>query len=166
MEQSDSPIGHHLGGITNYFQGATIHNLVINGNMTRSGQEHYHATHKQYHNEHEIAQALEAICGKGKAIDNKQKWAGAYWYLKSTCGFPVDAKEFCRKVNLLPFSQPLEFLCDYNNIRRLTTLSFMSQDYRNVEEIKPSRMDLEVFQQCREVAQALDRELNEKSEVA
>ena len=29
------------GGIVNYFQGATIHNLVINGNMTRRGREYY-----------------------------------------------------------------------------------------------------------------------------
>ena len=29
------------GGIVNYFQGATIHNLVINGNMTRRGRERY-----------------------------------------------------------------------------------------------------------------------------
>jgi hypothetical protein len=29
------------GGIVNYFQGTTIHNLVINGNMTRRGRERY-----------------------------------------------------------------------------------------------------------------------------
>ena len=32
----------HRGGIFNYFQGATINNLVINGNMTKSGSEDYH----------------------------------------------------------------------------------------------------------------------------
>lgn len=34
---------HHSGGIYNYFEGATIHNLVINGNMNKSGTEHYEA---------------------------------------------------------------------------------------------------------------------------
>ena len=29
------------GGIVNYFQGATINNLVINGNMTKSGTENF-----------------------------------------------------------------------------------------------------------------------------
>lgn len=28
--------------IVNYFEGATIHNLVVNGNMTRSGTEYYY----------------------------------------------------------------------------------------------------------------------------
>ena len=34
----------HRCGIFNYFQGATINNLVINGNMTKSGSENYHNT--------------------------------------------------------------------------------------------------------------------------
>ena len=34
----------HRGGIFNYFQGATINNLVINGIMTKSGSEDYHNT--------------------------------------------------------------------------------------------------------------------------
>ena len=40
MEQEEQP-QHLSGGIYNYFQGATIHNIVINGNMTKSGAEHY-----------------------------------------------------------------------------------------------------------------------------
>lgn len=39
MEQTEPH--HHHGGIYNYFQGATIHNIVINGNMTKNGNEHY-----------------------------------------------------------------------------------------------------------------------------
>ena len=41
MELTDSPAGQHSGGIFNYFQGATIHNLVINGNMTKSGPDQF-----------------------------------------------------------------------------------------------------------------------------
>ena len=29
------------GGIINFFDGATINNMVINGNMTKSGTEHF-----------------------------------------------------------------------------------------------------------------------------
>jgi len=39
METTETP-QHCGGGIYNYFQGATINNLVINGNMTKSGDEH------------------------------------------------------------------------------------------------------------------------------
>ena len=36
-----------MSKIENYFQGATIHNLVINGNMNRSGTENYYAAAAQ-----------------------------------------------------------------------------------------------------------------------
>lgn len=39
MEDLSSKEKH--GGIVNYFQGATIHNMVVNGNMTRNGTEYY-----------------------------------------------------------------------------------------------------------------------------
>ena len=35
METAEKP--QQKGGIINYFQGATINNLVINGNMVKSG---------------------------------------------------------------------------------------------------------------------------------
>jgi hypothetical protein len=38
MESTETP-QQHRGGIFNYFQGATINNLVINGNVTNSGFE-------------------------------------------------------------------------------------------------------------------------------
>jgi len=42
METEDTNPSHS-GGIYNYFQGATINNLVINGNMTKSGPENYNS---------------------------------------------------------------------------------------------------------------------------
>lgn len=44
MELSEETPQHRHGGIYNYFQGATIHNLVINGNMTKNGSEKYNSS--------------------------------------------------------------------------------------------------------------------------
>ena len=44
METEEQP--HHSGGIYNYFQGATINNLVINGNMNKTATDHYDNTQK------------------------------------------------------------------------------------------------------------------------
>ena len=46
MEATATP-QHSNGGITNFFEGATIHNLVINGNMTKSGTENYYSSHEK-----------------------------------------------------------------------------------------------------------------------
>ena len=107
----------------------------------------------------QIAKALAACVGKGKVIDNKQKWAGAYWYLRWACNYPVDVQKFCEKVKSLPYDKPLEIACEYNNIRRLCTCSFMDYDVRDIEKVKVSSMDQDVFSMCREIALKLAEEL-------
>ena len=157
-------IPHHSGGIYNYFQGATIHNLVINGNMNKSGSEHYHEkdsnnNQNQYSNE-QVCTALSNIVGKGKAIDSKQKWAGALWLLHWRCGYPVKAQDFCERIARLPLPEDLEYKCDYRNIRELATLSFISEDATHMENVRYSKNDEAVFLQLRGVAIALDKELS------
>ena len=168
MTLTDSPEGQQLGSIIN-FQGATIYNLVINGNMCRSGMEHYQTANntkntKNNYSDEQIAHAIQAICGKGKAIDSKQKWAGVYWYLRWACNYPISTKDFCERIGRLPFDGELEFACDYRNIRELTTLSFMGQDARQLDCVKPSRNDELAFAQCRSVAIALEEKLKQSRE--
>ncbi|MCR5197567.1 MAG: hypothetical protein K6D55_02130 [Prevotella sp.] len=43
MEPIETPHHQTGGGIYIIFEGATIHNLVINGDMTRTGNRHPHA---------------------------------------------------------------------------------------------------------------------------
>lgn len=154
-------------GIYNYFQGAIIYNMVINGNMTKNGSEIHHANtaEKQppQYSEKQVARAIEAICGHDKPLNSKQLWAAVYWYLRWQCNYPVKGADFCERVNRLPFSRKLEYECDYNNIRRQTTLSFMQQDARQIEQVKPSRGDEAFFAQCRTVVLALARELEKKT---
>ena len=107
----------------------------------------------------EIAKALINIVGKGRAIDSKQKWAGAYWFLRWACNFPVKALDFCTKINSLHLPEDLEFKCEYNNIRPLSTLSFMNEDARYLDKVRYSRDDEPVFMQMRDVVNALRAEL-------
>ena len=156
-------IPHHSGGIYNYFQGATIHNLVINGNMNKHGSEHYHEkdsnNNQNQYSDEQVCTALSNIVGKGKAIDSKQKWAGALWYLRWECNYPAKAQEFCDKISRLALPKDLEFQCDYNNIRALSTLSFMNEDARKLEQVKYSKNDEQIFFQMRNVVVALREEL-------
>ena len=103
----------------------------------------------------QIAVAIEEICGEGKPLNSKQLWAAVYWCLRWYCNFPVKGNDFCNRIAMLPFSRELEYECSYNNIRRLVTLSFMNQDARNMDVVKPSKMDETFFSQCRTVVLAL-----------
>jgi hypothetical protein len=114
---------------------------------------------KRNYSDEEIAQALTNIVGKTKAIDSKQKWAGAHWLLRWVCNFPAKPQDFCDRVALLPLPDDLEFKCDYNNIRSLSTLSFMNEDPRRIEDVKYSKNDEQAFFMLKPVVVALMEEL-------
>ena len=107
----------------------------------------------------QVARALEASVGKGRVIDAKWKWAGAYWYLRWTCNYPVDAKEFCKKILSLELDVPADYECSYESIRKICTLSFMDSDARRMDLVRPSKNDQSMFSQCREIALKLAEEL-------
>ena len=107
----------------------------------------------------QIARAIEAICGDGKALDTKQKWAGVHWLLRWECNFPARPKEFCERIATLPLPDDLAYKCDYRNIREISTLSFLNADPREMENVKYSKHDEPLFFKLREVVQALQREL-------
>lgn len=107
----------------------------------------------------QIAKALAACVGEGKAIDNKQKWAGGYWYLRWACNFPVDPQKFCPRIKELLPDLESKYQCDYRNIRELVTLSFMDQDPRQVDKVQYKKNDEKAFFLCREVALKIAEEL-------
>ena len=104
--------------------------------------------------------ALSNIVGKGKAIDSKQKWAGALWLLHWRCGYPIKAQDFCERIERLQLPQDLEYKCDYRNIRELATLSFIGEDATHMNQVRYSKNDEAAFLQLRGVAIALDKELS------
>ena len=107
----------------------------------------------------QVALALEGSVGKGRVIDAKWKWAGAYWYLRWTCNYPVDAKDFCQKIRTLELDIPAEYECSYESIRKICTLSFMDCDARRMDIVRVSKNDQGMFSQCREIALKLAEEL-------
>ena len=146
--------------ISVYSSGNNIAGTInINGNVYQGQspcETNYHYTDKQ------IATALATVVGRNRAIDSKQKWAGAHWLLRWVCNFPVKPQDFCDRINLLPLPKDLEFPCDYNNIRALSTLSFMDQDPRKIEEVKYSPNDRQAFFQMKSVVVDLLIELEKQ----
>ena len=128
----------------------TIYGNVYHG-QTKEEPESY--------SDEEIVKALINIVGKGKAIDLKQKWAGAHWFLRWACNYPIKAQDFCVKIDSLNLPDDMEIKCEYRNIREISTLSFMNEDARYLECVRYSKNDEAVFLQMREVVTALRAEL-------
>ena len=115
------------------------------------------------YNDKQVAQVLEAGTGKGLVIDAKWKWAGAYWLLRWTCNYPVDAKEFCQKIRSLEMDIAAEYECSYESIRKICTLSFMDYDPRRMDSVRVSKNDQGMFSQCREIVLKLVDEFGKNS---
>ena len=111
------------------------------------------------YSDEQVATALEACAGKGMVIDAKWKWAAVYWYLRWTCNYPVDAKEFCQKIRSLDMDIAAEYECSYESIRKICTLSFMNYDPRYMDVVRVSKNDQSMFSQCREIVLKLADEL-------
>ena len=151
----------------NYYNYGTIQNLVC-------GDYHAHAPistdmkgglRQKTFTDEQVSVALKACVGKGKGkvINNKKKWAGAYWCLRKKCYYPVDPKEFCDKIKSLKLGLPEDVSCDYDNIRRYCNLTFMSLDFELVDEGLIDNREKDVFLWCREIAMKLAEELEKAS---
>ena len=146
--------------MNNIIKGDMTGDIISDGGVKNVTHHHYgERLAQEGYTDEEVAQALARIVGKGKPIDTKAKWAGALWWLRWECNFPAKAQEFCERVKQLPLPEGLEFPCEYENIRKMSTLSFLNEDPRQMDKVRCSKMDEKDFTQLREVALALDEEL-------
>ncbi len=127
----------------------TIEGNIIYGSNSENNQDF---------TDEQIAKAITAINGDNKALNSKRKWAAVHWYLRWVCDFPVKPQDFCQRVAELPLGD-LKYECDYDSIRHFCTLSFMEQDPRCLNKVKASKNDQAFFLQCKDVVQALAKEL-------
>ena len=85
--------------------------ITINGNVSLGGD----MQHRGFSDE-QVAQALMACVGPDKVINSKRRWAGAYWYLRWVCNYPVEIPKFCEKIQSLPAAIPAGYECSYESI--------------------------------------------------
>ena len=105
MEQTENEIHHHRGGIYNYFQGATIHNIVINGNMTKSGSEYY----QERKEEKECASAervVQVLRTCSDFIWGNAAYTVAYCACRDLYGWQDNASWFERQLILQGITMP------------------------------------------------------------
>ena len=77
----------------------------------------------------------------------------------------IDYAELSEEVLAKELPEGTEIPCEYNNIRMLATLSFMSEDPRQMDKVRYSTNDQKDFFQLKEVAVALRQELRKVKDV-
>lgn len=105
METIQKP-GEQHGGITNYFQGATIHNMVINGNMTRSGTENYMGERQKVKREATLDDVVSAIRQKSLVANTMASITVVYAVCRDVYKWSMGQAEFERYMTLQGINCP------------------------------------------------------------
>lgn len=112
----------------------------------------------------QISQAIMAINGDDKPLNEKQLFLGVICVLISKHGWNSKWITCCTRINNLPQNEMFEKPCDYNSIKVLTAYKFASIDYKDWDKYDPSDKERIIFKKCKLVADAFDRALNMQNE--
>ena len=144
---------HRRGGTYYYFEGATIHNLVINGNMSKTGPE--------YHGQENAQTPKKPLC-------EKQLFLAVIKVLKYKCGWTDKWESACDRINDLPMikAMGLAVKCDYNNVKAPSALKFAAMDYDEWQTYVPSASEKVLFDKNKSVGEAFAEELDKQLKLA
>ena len=170
--EDEEDIKKQRGGIYNYFQGATINNLVINGNLNQSGSVSNNSgatkaeTQRPKCSDEQVAKALVAINGKENVLNNYQVWLGACCLLMGKYGFPQNLESCCNRITNLPYGEAaLAIECKYESVRKFSYLRFVKVDVDQWGDYKPNDDEKKLFYGCLAVVQKLDNLLRNGEEL-
>ncbi len=108
----------------------------------------------------QIAQALLAINGKDKVINNYQLWLGACCLLMWKYGFPKNLEDCCDYITNLPFGDERPKLeCKYESIRKFSYLRFVKLNIDEWDEYQPNDDEKKLFYGCNMVRKELEKEI-------
>ena len=114
-----------------------------------------------YPTDQQMADAICSICGEGKALDEYQNWLGVCCYACARCGYPMDLKKSCEKLQRLPYRSPLYREVKYDNIRMFSNWNFVKAGYDQWATFNVNDQERTLFIKCRDTAVALDKALTD-----
>ena len=140
-------------------------NIAQTINQTFNGNVYYgqNTDEKKEVTDEQLADAISSICGKGKPLDEYQKWLGVCCYVSAHCDYPIDIDACCQRLAVLPYKEPLEYMPQYKSIRVYATYNFVKVGYDSWKTFKANDQERNLFVKCYDTALALDKALNKRS---
>ena len=115
---------------------------------------------KNKYTDQQMADAISSINGKGKVLDEYQKWLGICCYVSARCGYPMDLESCCQRLANLPYKTPLEYVPQYKSIRVYATWNFVKAGYEQWSNLRVNDQERNLFIKCHDTALALVRALS------
>lgn len=115
---------------------------------------------KNKYTDQQMADAISSINGKGKVLDEYQKWLGVCCYVSARCGYPMDLESCCQRLANLPYKTPLEYVPQYKSIRVYATWNFVKAGYEQWSNLRVNDQERNLFIKCHDTALALVQALS------
>lgn len=107
----------------------------------------------------QICRAIAAINGKDKVLRHQQAFLGICCYLASTQKWPNNLEVCAQRVALLDKDSEWNYPCKWESFRKYSKYRFALTDYAEWEDYEPNGTEKEIFIECRDVARALDLQI-------
>ena len=107
----------------------------------------------------QVCRAITAINGKDKVLKHQQAFLGICCYLASAQKWPNNLETCASLVAKLDKNGEWYCPCKWESIRKYSRFGFALKDFEEWEEYKPNSTENELFIECRDVARALDHQL-------
>ena len=148
----DLVLEKHVEHEVNNVEAGGIGIQIVNGNVS-SDRDHALATDEQ------ICRAITAINGKDKVLKHQQAFLGICCYLASCHKWPQNKATSVNRIVQLADAGNWEVSCKWESIRRFASYKFAMKDYSEWDEYSPNETEREIFNECRDVARAFERQL-------
>ncbi len=123
-----------------------------------NGKGESHQSQAQVTDE-QINRAITAINGKDNVLKHQQGFLGICCYLVSCHKWPRNKETTSNRINQLPDANKWEIPCKWESIRKFSAYKFAMTDYSEWDEYNPPQSEREIFNECRDVARAFERQL-------
>ena len=161
--------GLHQADLKNFGSHLQIVYVASGGQHVETIQKQYVGTQQElphsvnYPTDEQLANAISSINGKGKMLDEYQKWLGVCCYVSAKFGYPIDLDACCQQLADLPYKTQLEYMPQYKSIRVYSTWNFVKAGFNSWADFKANDQERNLFVKCRDVAFALEHELRKNN---
>lgn len=138
----------------------TIKQLIMEVNGTLNYYENQEENGKKTVSDKQISNAIIAISGEDKPLNEQQLYLGVICVLLSKYGWSGNWADCCTRINKLPMKDMFQKRCEYNSIKVLTAYKFAGVNYKEWDKYEPTKTENTIFKKCKAVADAFEEAIS------
>ena len=137
-----------------------IGQFILEANGPVNYYENQEENGKKTVTDEQFSNAIIAISGDDKPLNEQQLYLGVICVLLSKYGWCGNWSDCCTRINKLPMRDMFQKRCEYNSIKVLTAYKFAGVDYKEWDKYEPTKTENTIFKKCKAVADAFEEAIS------